>query len=87
MKRLARFLGGTLSDDEASHLVARYRPQSLRDACRVHFNQRIAGRHNQIMSPDQLQLCNEVFGAQLQRIGYASGALVGRLLLGDVTGS
>ncbi len=71
MKRLVTFLGLELKDDDVSRLLEPYLPENLVDPLALHFNRGVIGRYKQIMTPAQIQLCNDLFSSHLQRMGYA----------------
>lgn len=69
---LVRFLSVYRSPERIREVVSKYDARSLPDRRRriLHFNKGIAGRFRGIMTREQLDLCNHVFGDHLNRMGY-----------------
>ncbi|MEM7587159.1 MAG: sulfotransferase domain-containing protein [Acidobacteriota bacterium] len=70
--RMAEFLELDLARRKIVRIVARYRPAKLNGlrARRVHFNVGTARRFEKTMNRRQLDLCNELFGDHLPKMGY-----------------
>jgi len=68
---LARFLSLSISPRQVQHIVAGYDLGALAEKkVLLHFNTGIAGRFRDIMTREQLDLCNERFGDCLVSMGY-----------------
>lgn len=74
MKRLAGFLSLDVSSQKLQDIVAAYRPKNLSNANQrrkgLHLNKGIVGRFRQVMTLEQLNLCQKHFDGYLQRMGY-----------------
>ena len=68
---LARFLSARVSPEQVRSIVSRYDRESLMGKeTLLHFNRGTARRFREIMTRDQLDLCNARFGGYLERMGY-----------------
>jgi len=70
LQRLAGFLGVDISAEMLESIVQRYQSQNIQQGGALHFHKGVVGRFRQVMSPEQIALCQERLGDQLIRMGY-----------------
>ncbi len=74
VERLVDFLGlkKYVTDEDILGIIPAYQPDQLSDkevSC-LHFNKGVLGRFREVMSQNELALCQDHFGEYLQRMGY-----------------
>ncbi len=72
LKRLVKFLQLDLPTETLESIADAYRPDSLRQnqTHRFHFNKGIVGRFREVMTEQEIELCNQRFQPYLTRMGY-----------------
>jgi hypothetical protein len=73
LKQLANFLGLEVPEEALPKIVAAYQPENWSDSSLsqdLHFHKGAIGRYRQVMSPEQMRLCQELFGDYVRRMGY-----------------
>ncbi len=70
-RQLAAYLGVDPDEPAASNVIDKYRPEQANPGDRgLHFVRGLTGRYRQKLSPAQQQRCLELFGGQLEAMGY-----------------
>jgi hypothetical protein len=76
LQQLARHLSIKVPAEQLKTIVARYQMkeggavQGPRVRYSLHFNKGVAGRFREVLSAEEIALCNEVLGDHLQEMGY-----------------
>jgi hypothetical protein len=73
--RVADFLELPVAESELHAIIERYdakRAASGQAPHPLHFNKGISGRWAQVLTPDQIELCQECYGSMLPEMGYAA---------------
>ncbi len=73
MKRLSAFLDIKVDDQTLQQIIKKYDSKQLDTQYKnhLHFNKAVVGRFRQVMSPEDLALCNRLFGEHMPRMGYS----------------
>ena len=76
LERLARFLSVKSSRGELVRIAARYQMDGKRKhrdshlGLGVHFDRGVTGRYKEVLTEQELALCNEHFAGYLPKMGY-----------------
>jgi hypothetical protein len=76
LQRLAHYLSIELSTEELQPIIARYQMNKSSESQdsnvrrSLHFHKGVVGRFRDVLSADEIALCQEVFGDYLEKMGY-----------------
>jgi len=71
VSRLVEFLSIDINAEGIQGIIEKYQPRmGSRDQIGTHFRKGVIGRYREILSKEQIAVCNETFGPYLERMGY-----------------
>ena len=72
LQRVEAFLDIKVTNNSLDEVVREHSRETLirQKSNRYHFNQGVVGRYKRLMTPDQITLCQQLYGNHLQTMGY-----------------
>ena len=71
LRRLSKYIGFDATDEQLKTIDEHYRRKETRTSDpNLHFNKGVAGRYAEEFTPQQLELCKQVLGEYIERMGY-----------------